>query len=245
MKKLSVVILTCNQLSDTLKCLKSLNPASCTADDVEVILVDNGSSDNTADEVERNFPEVTVLILPLNAGVAAGRNAGIKKAEGKYIVLLDNDTLPSKELIHSMMKYMDDNPGCGLAAPQLVNADGSVQPNFKRYPGLCEKIRNVVGQSKVNRGGEIHPCYVMGACQIFRSELIEKVGLLDENIFYGPEDADFCLRISASGYTVDAIPELTLVHNHRKATRRQLLSPLARRHFSALIYFWKKHRRWW
>lgn len=244
MKTLSVVILTFNQLSDTLRCLESLNSTSA-GESVEVILVDNGSCDGTADEVMHRFPEVKVIQLSQNIGVAAGRNAGIKVAGGKYILFLDNDTLPSWDLITGVMEYMDRHPACGLAAPQLINSDGSMQYNFKKYPGIGEKVRNIVGLRRKQRVGEEHPCYVMGACQIFRSEIIEKVGLLDENIFYGPEDADFCMRISAAGYTVDAIPDLTLVHNHRKATRRRLLSPLTRHHISALMYFWRKHRRWW
>ena len=88
-----------------------------------------------------------------------------------------------------------------------------------------------------------HPYYVIGACQVFRRDVLGKVGLLDEGIFYGPEDCDFCIRVRKAGFTIDYLPQLRLTHDWRRATRRSPLGTLGRRHLKALLRFWMRHPR--
>lgn len=245
MTRLSVVILTFNQAEATLRCLASL-AESINASSDEIIVVDNGSVDATASLVEAAFPHVDYIRLPHNIGVAAGRNRGIAEARGEYILILDNDTIANPEAIEGLMAHLRDNPQCGIAAPRLIYPDGSCQESFKDYPGLMVKLRNVLGRrpfSPAVPDSIIHPCYVMGACQMMRSALARQIGPLDENIFYGPEDADFCLRAAAAGFTIDYLPYMTIIHDHRHVTRRRILSPIGRRHIRGLLYFWHKHRR--
>lgn len=243
---LSVLVLTCNQLSTTLRCMEAL--VAATADiDSEIILVDNGSTDGTVGAVAEKYPEVKILTMPRNVGVAAGRNEAMRHACGDFFLILDNDTLPTAGVIKGLIAHLNANPSCGIVAPRLDNADGTCQASFKDYPGIKAKVRNVLGLKAATLPSEeiSHPCYVIGACQMMRAETVRRLGPLDENIFYGPEDADYCLRAVASGYTVDYLPQLRMTHGHRHATRRRLLSPLGRRHIAALCYFWRKHRRWW
>ncbi|MBO4481207.1 MAG: glycosyltransferase family 2 protein [Bacteroidales bacterium] len=93
-------------------------------------------------------------------------------------------------------------------------------------------------------GTEPFDCeYLIGACQCIREQLLENVGYLDEKIFYGPEDADFCLRVWHAGYKVTYIPSVSIIHHYQKITNKKLFSRMSRRHVSALFYFFWKHKR--
>lgn len=250
MKELSVIILTWNQRIVLHRCLDSLMPAIADIDN-EVIVIDNGSSDGTPELLAAQFSQIRVIANVKNRGVAAARNQGIAAAEGEHILILDNDTVVNAEAIIGMLNYLKRNPKAGIVACRLLNADSSVQNSLKPYPGLKQKIRNVLRlathepQFATDADGVIHPTYIIGACQMFSHRIVNEVGLLDENIFYGPEDADFCLRVAQAGYSVCYLPMYSIEHLHRRVTSHNLLSPLARRHIAALLYFYRKHRRWW
>lgn len=242
---LSIVILYHNDSPDTLRCLDSLRPVLTARDDIEIVLVNNGATPLDTTDI----PRISHVTLDTNRGVAAGRNAGLSAAnpESSYLMLLDNDTVVTPEAVEALIRFMDDNPAVGLAAPALISADGSVQASAKPYPGIFRKVRNLVAPRDKAQFTDLdtrYPCYVIGACQIFRAETFREVGPLDENIFYGPEDADFCIRIRKSGAKVAYVPSVRITHLWQRATRRSLFSPLSRRHIAALFYFYKKHRRW-
>lgn len=247
--ELSIVILTCNQKDLTLRCLTSLGDL-LSRPSVEVILVDNGSSDGTVGSVSRQFPTVEIIENEVNLGVAAGRNIGLARAGGKYLLLLDNDTIASENAVDDMTRYLERHPDVGLVAPRLVSPDGTLQQSWKEFPGLGVKIRHVLSRGR--RGYEaaslpespVEPFYVIGAAQMFSRDLYVRVGPLDEKIFYGPEDADFCHRVRLAGRKVVYNPEITIIHDWQRATTRRIFSRMARRHAGALLYFYRKWRRW-
>ena len=249
MPKLSIIILSWNQKQVLSRCLHSLKPVVCSPD-TETIIVDNGSTDNTAAFIRSSYPNIKLITNTQNRGVAAARNQGITAATGNLILLLDNDTVANPEAIEGMAKFLLSNPKAGVVACRLLNSDGSTQSSIKPYPGLKVKICNVLGiklkasHFPTDSHGTIYPTYVIGACQMFRKSITDEIGLLDEKIFYGPEDADFCLRVAKAGYQVCYLPQFSIEHLHRRATTRRLLSPLARKHISALFYFYRKHNRW-
>ena len=247
MTSLSIIILTWNQRNVTTRCLDALY-ASYGRDEVEIIVVDNGSTDGSADYIESAYPEVRLIRNADNRGVAAGRNCGIRAATGETLLLLDNDTIPNRTAFDAMSLWLDQHPSTGIVTCRLTDADGNLQDSFKPYPGLGIKIKNLMRRGK-NELVQLPPepfCpdYVIGACQMFRRSLIDRIGWLDENIFYGPEDADFCLRARRAGFDTVYLPHVGIVHDWRRATTRSPLSPLARRHIAALLYFYRKHRRW-
>lgn len=189
--RISVVILTHNQRDYTIACLRSLctfisNP------DHEVILVDNGSSDDTLEHVRSEFPKVKILPLGSNRGVAAGRNAGLALAQGELLMILDNDTIVPAGTIERMADYFERNPEIGILAPRLISPSGDVQASFKPYPGLAVKIRNVLSKKHHTSIARrlpkkpIHPFYVIGAAQMFSRHVYEMAGPLDEKIFSVP-----------------------------------------------------------
>lgn len=249
MKKLSVVIITWNGSRVLEGCLRSLAYLMDDADK-EIIVVDNGSTDGTEQMVRTQFPQVRLRTLSRNFGVSYARNRGLEWATGQYLWLLDNDTVVGKGTAESLMRHLDENPSCGLCACCLIDRDGNVQPSPKRYPGLGEKTANLIHRNGYRYGYStelmerpFEPDYLIGACQMFRRCVYETVGPLDEHIFYGPEDADFCLRIRKAGWHLAYLPVPKLVHYCQRATWHRIFSPLARRHVQGLFYFYWKHKR--
>jgi len=248
MVQLSIVIITWNQLSYLQDCLCSLQPVM-QREDVEVIVVDNGSEDGTCQYLTVNYPQIYLHINDCNKGVAYARNRGLELAQGKRVLFLDNDTVVNENAISGMEIYLDEHSKVGLCACRLVDSNSQIQDSFKPFPGLWLKIKNVLGITKTNAPdlqtvtSPIEPVYVIGACQMIRREVIERIGLLDENIFYGPEDADYCMRIVAEGWKVVYLPQYTIVHHWRRATNKKLFSRLAWKHFCALCYFYAKYKR--
>lgn len=248
MVRLSIVIITWNQLSYLQECLHSLQPVM-KREDVEVIIVDNGSADGTCQFLSLHYPKIRLLVNDCNKGVAYARNRGLERARGNKILILDNDTLVNEEAISGLEDYLDKHPRVGLCACKLVDSNNQVQESFKPFPGLWLKIKNVLGIGQRNvpfvqiPTGPYEPVYVIGACQMIRREVIERIGLLDEKIFYGPEDADYCLRVAADGWKVAYLPQYTIVHHWRRATNKKLFTRLAWKHFCALCYFYLKYKR--
>ena len=246
--ELSIIIITYNQIKYICQCLDSLANIISRVD-VEVIVVDNGSSDGTCQFLRENYPLVTIIENNSNYGVAYARNRGFEVACGRKLLILDNDTISNEEAIDGMLDYMDNHIHVGICACCLTDLNGCVQQSFKPYPGLYEKLSNVINR---RRGmmvslpeNPIEPVYVIGACQIIRREVVEQIGLLDEHMFFGPEDADYCLRAASVGWKIVYLPKYSLVHFWQRTSGKQLFSRLAWLHLKALVYFYRKHHRWW
>lgn len=250
--KLSIIVLTCNQKSFTLRLLETLAPWLAANPDSELIVVDNGSSDSTLEAIRRmeTLPRknLTLIYNEKNLGVAGGRNVGLRRASGKYILILDNDTEVTSEAIDYLIGHLESHKQCGLCAPALISPDGMIQESAKPFPSPLIKLAHLLKLSHATRSEKeamksSHPFYVIGACQMFRGDILKSIGLLDDNIFYGPEDADWCMRIREAGYSIDYLPEASIIHKWQRATNRSPFSRLSRLHFKALVYFYFKHRR--
>lgn len=244
--RISIIIITWNQLERLKRCLESIHDV-VTRNDIETIIIDNGSNDKTDSFIGTHYPQILYLRNECNRGVAFARNQGIKVAKGNKIMLLDNDTIANKEAIFGMEQYMNKNNNIGICGCMLTDENGNIQQSFKPFPGLFIKTKNIFGLSndyvEVSPSEIIEPTYVIGACQMIKREVIDDIGILDENIFYGPEDADFCIRASKAGYKVVYLPQFSIIHLWRRATRRSLFSKLSLKHFVSLIYFYFKHHR--
>lgn len=251
--KLSIIILSHNGWLQTKLCLQSLIHLLDARDDIDVHVIDNGSTDGTlkslnAVDAFRNKP-IEFHRLEQNRGVAGGRNFGIRNSgESEYVMFLDNDTIVTPSSIIRLIEFMDNNPEIGLAAPALKGVNGKLQQSFKKFPGVKEKFLNLIGRKTdcdlENPGKILEPFYVIGACQIIRRSVIGKTGYLDENIFFGPEDADFCIRVRQAGYKVVYNPEIELIHCWQRKSHRRPFSRISRAHIKGLLYFYKKWKRW-
>ena len=168
---LSVILITWNGRELLAECLKSMAFLMARAD-VEIFVVDNGSEDGTVDFLRNRYPAVKVIPLGSNYGVAYARNRALERACGRYLWILDNDTEINPDVFYGMLHYMEEHPDVGLAGCRLIDADGLVQESCKRYPGIGEKIRNLLlkkgyryayGLKRMKENFE--PEYVIGACQ--------------------------------------------------------------------------------
>jgi GT2 family glycosyltransferase len=236
----------------------------------EIIVVDNGSTDGTRDVLQSCGERIHTLYLDKNHGVAYARNAGMRTANGEYIWILDVDTVVNRDAVDGMIRYLDARPGCGLCACRLQSAAGETQDSCRRLPRPMYKIRNVLSEitgrhtalkhlhEKIRKRNEtqfyrrelsgsepFEAEYVIGACQMFRRTLLDETGYLDDRIFYGPEDADFCLRISRKGYTVVCLPGCSVIHHYNRMSGRKLFSRMSYLHLKGLAYFYFKHIRQW
>lgn len=251
--KLSIVIISWNSLPMLRACMAALGE-SLARPETELIWVDNGSTDHAADWMERwiadHGTDAKIIRLDRNRGVAYARNRGVEAATGDYVLFLDDDTEPTVRALEAMTDYVRSRPKVGICGVALRDREGNLQRSFKDYPGLGAKLRNVFRsllgmKEKVTAPAKpTEICYVIGACQLVRREVFDRIGLLDESIFYGPEDADFCIRAREAGYVTVYLPSVSIMHHWRRATSRRLLSPLGRKHIAALFHFYRKHRRW-
>ncbi len=246
----SIVILTWNSRALLTECLAAL-PAATASLATEVIVVDNGSRDGTA-EMLAGRDDVVTITNRSNRGVAPARNQGLRRARGELVALLDVDTVPAPGSFATLVARMRSAPRVGLVGPKLVDADGGLQYSCRRFPTLVDKVlrrlparfgRSVVDDVELrwwDHAGVREVDYVIGACQLIRRIALEEVGLLDEHIFYGPEDVDLCLRMHRAGWRVEYVPEAVVMHLERRVTRK-LLSTLTARHVYGLGYFFWKH----
>lgn len=247
--RLSIVLISWNSLPYLKACVNSLQFTQ-EWENTEIIWVDNGSKDGAAQFIIKNYPHIRRIILPENRGVAYARNRGIEKASGKYILFLDDDTIANKEAIYGMTAYMDFHSETGICGCRLTNNRNEVQKSAKEYPGISIKCRNILRSYTRKKEkntvaiSEYEPEYLIGACQLIRKEAIDAAGLLDERIFYGPEDADFCLRVRKCGFRIVYLPQFSIIHHWKRITNRNIFSRLAFKHIRALLYFYKKHHRY-
>jgi hypothetical protein len=253
--RLSIVILTWNSLGLLKRCLESIKGVT-KLDNYEIIIINNNSTDETSDflkSIEHNNT-FRVIVNNRNKGVGPARNQGIRIAKGQYILILDVDTMVAPNSINKLIEYLDDNPRCGLVGPKLTDVDGNLQFTCRKFPTVwskflrrmpCKWARKLLDDEEMRhwehnsiRGVD----YVIGACQLIRRSVIEDVGLLDENIFYGPEDVDICLRIWQAGYKVVYNPESIIIHDEQRITERKPLSRISWEHSKGLVYFFRKHK---
>jgi GT2 family glycosyltransferase len=247
----SIVILTWNSRALLTACLAAL-PAATASLATEVIVVDNGSRDGTAEWLGARADVVTITNAT-NRGVAPARNQGLRRAHGEFVALLDVDTVPQPGAFATLVARLRTAPQVGLVGPKLVGPDGELQYSCRRFPTLVDKVfrrlparfgRGVVDDVELrwwDHAGVREVDYVIGACQLIRRTALDQVGFLDEHIFYGPEDVDLCLRMHRAGWQVEYVPDAVVMHLERRITRK-LLSTLTARHVYGLGYFFWKHR---
>jgi GT2 family glycosyltransferase len=251
----SVVIISWKMKNLLQRCLETL--FNFTKDiNFEVIVIDNNSQDGTSEMIEKEFPQVKLIKNPENRGVAPARNQGIKETKGKYILILDADMELIENSIKHLFDFMESNPDAGIVGCKLVDQDFNLQTSCKRFPTLLAFLFRrlewieAVKNSKTLRyhtmqdwdHNEIKEVdYVIGACQFFRRDVIEKIGIYDDKIFYGPEDIDFCLRIWKAGWKVYYYPFTQIIHHEQRITKKNLFSIISLKHFAGIFYIYKKY----
>ncbi len=252
---ISAVILSYNSERHLESCLDSLLAAlQDLPESAEVLVVENGSRDRSAEILRRyqdRHPDtVKGLFQDRNLGTTASRNLALRRAAGRYILIVDSDVVVPAGTLERLLDYLETHERCGLVAPRLVYPDGRPQLSVDRFPTLWRKLARLVSLRALERqlpSGEEdrHPREVDTAISAFwllRRELLTEVGLLDERFFYAPEDVDYCLSIWLSGYSVVYDPQAQAVHDAQELSRGRLLNLFTFHHALGLFRYFLKHR---
>lgn len=257
--EISVVVANYNASAALVDCLEAIrrHPPARTC---EVLVVDDGSTDDSAERVRTRFPEVRLLVNPVNQGYARSCNRAITAARGRLIHLLNNDTRLLPGALDALADFLDSRPSAGAAGSLLQNPDGSVQISAKALPSVRSAFFG--GRSWISRwlpgnpftrqellhwradaGQPFVAGYVSGASLLVPRDVLDRIGELDPHLFYF-NDADFCRRIWDVGREVYCVPAARTLHlNHRGGSMRnfrQRLRSLVWFHLGAHRYF-RKH----
>ena len=223
---LSLIIVNFNTKDILKDCLKNLSKALSSIDS-EIIVVDNDSSDGSADMVEKSFPKV-ILIKSKNDGLAAGSNLGLKASKGKYLLYMGSDAFPTKETIEGMLQYMNENRNVGIATSKLLLRSGQIDLDAHRgFPTPWASITYFTKLNKLFPKSKIFNQYFLGykdldnpheidLCishfMLVRREVFAKIGNWDEGFFLYGEDVDFCYRTKEAGYKIMYLSQFSTLH---------------------------------
>jgi GT2 family glycosyltransferase len=205
----------------------------------ETLLIDNTGADPTAAWMRIHRPEVRVLANRSRQGFAANVNTGMRALQnGRYFLLLNPDVICLPGLLDRLVAFMDGNPDVAIAAPQLFDADGSVQPNCRRFPtpgvlafrafhldGIWRNhpaMQRYLMSPGGSQGADVD--WVTGALAIVRRAAVDQVGMMDERYFLYWEDMDWCYRMQQAGWKVSRAPDATAIHDHRREGVRRPFS---------------------
>ena len=251
----SIVITSFNTRQLLGECLESINGSEGIGS-YEIFVVDNSSSDGTADFVYQEFPQVQLIVNDENLGFAKANNRALSRTRGRYILLLNPDTKIRKRTLADMVELMEKRPEVGLAGIKLVREDGAIDKACRRgFPTPWTSFCRIVHLDKLfpnsslfggynltwqDPDGEYEVDAIVGAFMFFRRQVFEEVGLLDESFFMFGEDLDWCYRVKISDWKVLYVGSQEVLHVKGASTRQ---NPRAMNsHFHrAMLIFHKKH----
>jgi GT2 family glycosyltransferase len=248
---LSLIIINWNTRQLLLDCLRSVY-ATVHRASFEIFVVDNGSTDGSAEAVIKEFPGVTVIANRRNEGFAKANNAAISRMRGTYAVLLNSDTVLKDGALDGMFDFMDSRPEVGMCGPQLLNEDGSLQTSTGVFPDMVRELAGSIAarlfpqrerpQPVSMSGGAIAVDFIIGACMFVRKAAIDAVGMLDPDYFFFYEEIDWCYRMQKTGWPVYHLPSTEVVHFGGRSTKNLNLRARVESWRSRYLYFRKAER---
>jgi GT2 family glycosyltransferase len=249
---ISFVIVTHNGCEMALRTLRSAH-AALGGLRAQWIVADSDSSDGTPEAIEAEFDDVEVLRVP-NRGFAAGNNAGIACAEGRYVLLLNPDIEVIEGDFGRLVRALDSRPDVGIASVIQRGTDGALQFTMRRFPTPARDLGEslfaarwpffrslqelVTDEGRYMR--ESHAEWVVGSFLCARAEAVASIGPLDERFFLYSEEIDWCLRARQRGWDIRHLPHMTVVHHAGRRDRGDLMAQLAH---SRSLFAAKHHGR--
>jgi N-acetylglucosaminyl-diphospho-decaprenol L-rhamnosyltransferase len=252
MSDLSIALVNWNNHDYLQQCLESIEAAELTLD-CEIVVADNGSTDGSQEMLARRFPNVRVIQNEANVGVARGNNQCIRATSGRYIYILNNDTIVNRASVETLVHFLDAHPEAGAAGGDLLNPDGTLQSSFCHFPTLWEEFLLVS-----HLGRRLNPHFpshngrwktvrqvdwISSASIVVRREAIEAIGLIDETYFIYSDETDWQFRLRKVGWKVYYVPGVATIHfgggSFPPGSRRYTLvyrgrMLFARKHYSGL-----------
>jgi GT2 family glycosyltransferase len=219
-----IIIISYNTADLTIDCINSIKKT--TADPgIKITVVDNASSDNTAGEVKKLFPEVKMIENKSNLGYAKAVNIGVGQSAADYLIVCNSDVVFTLNGITALFDFISRKEKIGAAGLRQVYPDGSWQYCYGTVPGLWQSVKEVFYidyfqmiiqgykyNHRINIRKPIYPGYIDGAVMCLSKKVFDDVNGFDEDFFFYSEEADFCLRIKKIGYKVALIPLFNVIH---------------------------------
>ena len=252
---LSVIVVTYNSRELTLACAASVlaeqQALPLGSLQIELLVVDNASSDGTAEALRLAAPQARVLVQRANLGFAGGNNLGLAAAQGRYLLLLNSDAEVRPGALAALVAFMDAHPDAGACGPMLVNPDGSLQPTGRDLPTLGSLFLDMTKLYKLwkrdlyaQQGRDYTQTVAVGelsaAAFLVRRRVYEQVGGLDTGFFFYYEDVDWCKRIGDAGYRIYYVPTAQVMHRWQ-GTSRSVSTLTYRAGQDSLRYYFRKH----
>lgn len=220
----------------------------------EIFIIDNGSKDGSLEKLrayqDQGLP-LTVIPLGHNTGTTFSRNIGLRMARGRFVCVLDSDMeFCEPGTLKSMLAVFDAHPNAGIVAPILKYPSGNHQKSFDQFPTVTNKLKRLFflramekteGLRQFMPGDILEVNYVISAFWLFRRELMDSIGLLDEKIFYAPEDVDYCLRSWLGGWKVFFCGRTRVIHRAQEISRKKPFGRAAISHLMGLVYYFRKY----
>lgn len=248
---------TCNLLRPCIDALRS----SVGDLNMQTVVVDNASRDNSADVLRTNFADCDLLFNKQNIGFGRANNQALAIAKGRYVLLLNTDAFVAPDTLARTVRYLDENPRCGLLGARLEGRDGVLQPSCRYFPtpwneflmstGLARffpRVRMVDDMTWDH--ASVRECdWVPGCYYLVRRSVVDEVGLFDPRFFLYYEEVDHCRAVKAAGWSVACYPHTTVVHIGGESAKSDSAITDAGRQISALqiesalLYYRKHHGR--
>lgn len=253
---LSIVIVSWNVRDLLANCLNTIDRGRGDLD-LEVIVVDAGSVDDSPDMVQEQFAWIKLVAESENVGFPRGNNIGINRAHGRHVMLLNPDTEVSGDALSQLVAYLDKHPNVGVVSGMLRNPDGSIQSSRRRFPTFKTAVFESTWFEPYAPKSLLRDYYaedlpldepvdvdwLTGASLMVRREVIDQVGLMDEAYFMYSEELDWCRRIKDAGWRIVFLPTAEIIHHVGKSSEQAII----RRHIdfnrAKLRYFRKYHGR--
>jgi hypothetical protein len=257
MNKVSVIIVNWNTKNYLDKCLHSLETNAGDRITLEIIVIDNNSSDESVTMIKENYPSVELIKNKDNVGFARANNIGIEKASGKYILLLNPDTEIFENSIEKMVEVLRKDNAVGAVGPMILEKNGNIQLTCARnYPTLLTEFfwistlsrrlphNKIIGRylmSYWNHKNSKEVSCLSGACMLVRAGLLKGLNGFDENFFMYGEDVDLCYRINQKGYKIFYEAESKIYHYGGASSEKVTNKAVVYDRQSVQIFF-KKHK---
>ncbi len=253
----AVIIVNYNVRDLLDRALRSLHETAGTLIN-EIWVVDNASTDDTADFLAQRWPNVNLVVNKENRGYSQANNQGIKKSQSDYILVLNPDTEVQRGALQELVEFMDSRPQAGVCGPKIISPQGYFRPECRRgFPTPLAAFSRLFGlatlfpRSRVF--GKYHLTYLepdyeaqvdalSGACMMVRRKATENVGYFDEDYFLYGEDIDWCWRMKKAGWEVWYIPRASIIHI-KGASMRRSSGRSDWFFFDAMRIFVRKHLR--
>ncbi|MBD3413418.1 MAG: glycosyltransferase [Candidatus Aminicenantes bacterium] len=227
---------------------------------LQIIVVDNHSSDGSPEMVEQKFPDVTLIKNKKNRGYGKAGNQGLKRAEGKYVLILNSDVTVNSGCLDDMFRFMESRPDIGASACKLTFPDGTLQHSCRKFPDFKTYLLMLLGVRFVFPGLKPFREYlmldwdhsdirevdqIMGSFMFIRDRVIKEVKGFDPRFWMYFEEVDLCLRIHEKGWKIAHYPYASAVHFLSKSSEQWGEVKTIKEYQKSLLKYFQKNRKWY